>query len=223
MAGARPQGEHVVLFDDDHYYMGGVLAELLVSEGREVTLVTPAARVSEWADHTMEQERIQGRLIELGVELLTSKALLRRHAAGVRLGCAYTGRESELECDALLLVTSRLPNDALAQRWRRGREARCGRWATPQPGHDRGRRLGRAPLRGGAGRRAGRPGRGAVPARGGRAVLDQERDSTRPARGVRDHVDGARDQRHVEDAANGRRDVDQLEPSAACGQALRRR
>ena len=33
MGGTRPAGEHVVLFDDDHYYMGGVLAELLASEG----------------------------------------------------------------------------------------------------------------------------------------------------------------------------------------------
>jgi dimethylamine/trimethylamine dehydrogenase len=115
MAGKRPEGEHVVIFDDDHYYMGGALAELLVSEGRRASLVTPSARVSEWADHTMEQERIQGRLMELGVELLTSKGLLRADAGGVRLGCTYTGRESDLECDALLLVTSRLPNDELAQ------------------------------------------------------------------------------------------------------------
>jgi dimethylamine/trimethylamine dehydrogenase len=115
MAGKRPEGEHVAIFDDDHYYMGGALAELLVSEGRRVSLVTPSPRVSEWADHTMEQERIQGRLMELGVEPLTSKGLLRADAGGVQLGCTYTGRESDLECDALLLVTSRLPNDELAQ------------------------------------------------------------------------------------------------------------
>ena len=72
MAGSRPAGEHVVIFDDDHYYMAGVLAELLVAEGRRVTFVTPAARVSEWADHTMEQERIQARLLTLGVEVETS-------------------------------------------------------------------------------------------------------------------------------------------------------
>ena len=35
MSGKRPEGEHVVIFDDDHYYMGGALAELLVSEGRQ--------------------------------------------------------------------------------------------------------------------------------------------------------------------------------------------
>ena len=48
MSGARPRGKNVVLFDDDHYYMGGVLAELLAGEGHDVTFVTPEARVSEW-------------------------------------------------------------------------------------------------------------------------------------------------------------------------------
>jgi len=41
MAGTRPRGHRVVLFDDDHYYMGGVLAELLATEGHDVQLVTP--------------------------------------------------------------------------------------------------------------------------------------------------------------------------------------
>ncbi len=41
MEGRLPTGD-VVLFDDDHYYMGGVLAELLARKGAKVTLVTPA-------------------------------------------------------------------------------------------------------------------------------------------------------------------------------------
>ena len=34
-AGARPAGERVVLYDDDHYYVGGALAELLAGEGKQ--------------------------------------------------------------------------------------------------------------------------------------------------------------------------------------------
>ena len=44
MAGARPPRGHVVVFDDDHYYMGGVVAELLRRDGYAVTLVTPDSR-----------------------------------------------------------------------------------------------------------------------------------------------------------------------------------
>jgi dimethylamine/trimethylamine dehydrogenase len=114
MAGRRPDGDRVVLYDDDHYYMGGVLAELLAREGRHVTLVTPAARVSEWTINTMEQERIQRRLIELGVEILTTHTINAAAAGSACAVCTYSERERELDCDALVLVTARDPRDQLA-------------------------------------------------------------------------------------------------------------
>jgi dimethylamine/trimethylamine dehydrogenase len=79
-----------------------------------VTLVTPAATVSSWSDHTMEQHRVHARLLEVGVRLETSTALVSAAAGGVRLACAYTGAQREIECDALVLVTGRLPHDAIA-------------------------------------------------------------------------------------------------------------
>ncbi len=114
MTGARPAGDRIVVFDDDHYYMGGALAELLVNEGRAVTMVTPEPRISEWTVNTMEQHRIQRRLLELGVTILTSKTVLGAHGGVVLTACVYTDREHELPCDSLVLVTARLPEDALA-------------------------------------------------------------------------------------------------------------
>jgi dimethylamine/trimethylamine dehydrogenase len=110
IAGTRPSGRDVVVFDDDHYYLGGALAELLARDGFSVTLATPAARISEWTVNTMEQERIQRRLLEAGVTLEPGKAL----TAPGRLTCVYTDREHEVPCDALVLVTARLPVDSLA-------------------------------------------------------------------------------------------------------------
>ena len=115
LAGARPAGERVVVFDDDHYYLGGVLAELLVRDGRRVTLVTPAPRVSEWTVNTMEQSRIQRRLLELGVAIETDQTLLAADAGSARIASTYTGEERELACDALVLVTARLPRDELVR------------------------------------------------------------------------------------------------------------
>jgi dimethylamine/trimethylamine dehydrogenase len=114
LAGARPDGRRVVLFDDDHYYLGGVLAELLLGEGCAVTLVTPAPRVSEWTVNTMEQERVQRRLLERGVSILTSHTLVGAAAGAARVACTYTECEHDVECDALVLVTARLPVDGLA-------------------------------------------------------------------------------------------------------------
>ena len=88
--------------------MGGVLAELLISEGRRVTLVTPSARVSEWADHTMEQERIQGRLMELGVELLTSKGLLR---GALRAACGWAAPTPDVRAISSAMRCCSSPRD----------------------------------------------------------------------------------------------------------------
>ena len=103
----------VLLFDDDHYYMGGVLAEKLRSEGREVVLVTPAADVSHWTHNTMEQGRIQTRLLELGVEIVALHNLAAIGEGEVELACVFTGRRQNRRCSSVVLVTARLPQDAL--------------------------------------------------------------------------------------------------------------
>ncbi len=113
MAGNLPEGGEIVLYDDDHYYMGGVLTELLVQKGAKVTLVTPSNLVSEWTLNTLEQQRIQSRMIELGVTIVTAQAVSAVGAKGVTLSCAFTGRTREIACDAVVLVTARLPEDAL--------------------------------------------------------------------------------------------------------------
>ena len=58
-----------MIYDDDHYYMGSVLAELLVQNGNRVTFMTPSTKVAEWSFNTLEQGLIQARLLELGVEV----------------------------------------------------------------------------------------------------------------------------------------------------------
>lgn len=93
--------------------MGGVLAESLVKDGLAVTLITPAADVSNRAHNTMEQHRIQGRLLGLGVEIVTAHELDHSDPAGLALRSVYTGQTREVECETAVLVTSRLPNDAL--------------------------------------------------------------------------------------------------------------
>ncbi|MCO5978805.1 FAD-dependent oxidoreductase [Ideonella oryzae] len=115
MQGRRPQGRQVLLYDDDHYYMGGVLAELLAKEGYEVTLATPAADVSNWTHATLEQARIQKRLLQLGVRLRPHRGLLGIGPEGAQLACVFTGDEERLPCTATVLVTAKLPNDALYQ------------------------------------------------------------------------------------------------------------
>jgi dimethylamine/trimethylamine dehydrogenase len=114
MADRMPSGK-VVLFDDDHYYMGGVLAELLIEKGCEVTLITPSAYVSAWTNNTLEQASIHARLVELGVTIV-----LNRSVSGVEDGqvvsvCVFSGQADSVPADAIVMVASRVGNDAL---WR---------------------------------------------------------------------------------------------------------
>jgi dimethylamine/trimethylamine dehydrogenase len=62
----------------------------------------------------MEQHRIAKRLMELDVAMLLSQTLAGASSEAARLACVYTEREQELACDAIVLVTARLPRDSIA-------------------------------------------------------------------------------------------------------------
>ena len=113
MMGKRPSGTSVTLYDDDHYYMGGVLAELLQREGFAVTLVTPATEVSNWARNTLEQFKIQARLLELGVTIVTGRMVSKVRKGEIETSCVFTGRTDRHAADSVVLVTARLPDDRL--------------------------------------------------------------------------------------------------------------
>jgi len=113
--GRLPQG-HVVIFDDDHYYLGGVLAEYLIQIDLQVTLVTPATEVSQWTTFTAEQFRIQSRLLALGVNCVTAHGISAFDGTEVLIKCIYTKQESTIKCDQLLNVSCRTPNDKLYQK-----------------------------------------------------------------------------------------------------------
>jgi dimethylamine/trimethylamine dehydrogenase len=103
----------VVVYDDDHYYMGGVLAEKLRREGHEVTLVTPASEISAWTKFTLEQPMIEQRLHEIGVSMLEKHILASAKEGEVELEHSHHGRRRSIACGTLVLVTMRLPNDGL--------------------------------------------------------------------------------------------------------------
>jgi dimethylamine/trimethylamine dehydrogenase len=110
-----PRLQMVVIYDDDHYYMGGVLAELLATNGCKVTLVTPAPLVSYWSQFTLEQERIQARLMKLGVKLYPQNVVSEIRVDSVRLSNTVSGDGLELPRNGVVLVSDRTPNDGLYQ------------------------------------------------------------------------------------------------------------
>ena len=85
LRGKYPSGQ-VLVYDDDHYTMGGLLAELLTEQGCLVSLVTPERIPSAWAVNTLEQERIEKKLLEIGVEIITTHKLTSIQADDCHVG-----------------------------------------------------------------------------------------------------------------------------------------
>jgi dimethylamine/trimethylamine dehydrogenase len=112
MAGVEVDGP-VVLFDDDHYYMGAVLAEKLRMAGIEVSFVTPLGVVGQWSRNTEEQERTQRRLLNLGVNIFTGKAVTGFNGESAEVTCVYTKKTFQQPASSVVSVTARIPNDTL--------------------------------------------------------------------------------------------------------------
>ena len=103
----------VVVFDDDHNYMARAVAEKLVEDGHAVILVTPAPVVSSWTEESLEQELIQPKLVRIGVETVTGYNLKMIETGGVQVESVYGEGSKSIDCSSVVMVTSRLPNDAL--------------------------------------------------------------------------------------------------------------
>ena len=115
MAGRLPEGR-VVVFDDDYYYMASTIAELCRNSGNEVCLVTTESKVSIWTENTLEQEKIQSRLLDLGVEIIVSSRIFQVAAGKLTIASVYSdSHQQQLKFDTLIMVTSRESDDGLFQ------------------------------------------------------------------------------------------------------------
>jgi dimethylamine/trimethylamine dehydrogenase len=101
-----------LIYDDDQYYLAGVLAEKLAKDGIAVTLATPGLEVSAWCRMVDEQERVQRRLAEVKVDILTGLHLTEIVPGKARFH-HIGGKESEWSWASLILVTSRSPENLL--------------------------------------------------------------------------------------------------------------
>ena len=114
MDGKRPAraGSAVTIYDDDHYYMASVIAELLASEGYRVTLATQGMCVASWTEYTLEQRHIENRLLNVGIQILARHQLTEVGEEWLQLTNTLTGEVSNHE-GSVVSVTARLPRDEL--------------------------------------------------------------------------------------------------------------
>ena len=113
MGDSFPQTNRVIVYDDDHYYMGSVIAEKLANAGSEVTLITPAHMVALWTQNTLEQDRIEQRLFSLGVNMLCRHTISEIRDNEVILSKINASSVSSIPADAVVFVTSRIPENTI--------------------------------------------------------------------------------------------------------------
>ena len=108
--GNLPLQNIVTIYDDDQGYIAGVIAELFVEKGKQVNFVTPASVVSPFTILTLEQQRVQKRLLELGVNIFCNQSLAEVRQNEIHLRCEFTGEISAIETESVVLITERIRN-----------------------------------------------------------------------------------------------------------------
>ncbi|MAY47241.1 MAG: NADH:flavin oxidoreductase [Rhodobacteraceae bacterium] len=113
MDGRLPPDGPVAVYDDDQIYIAAVIAEKLAVDGYRVDFITPAAMVSPFTRLTLEQERVQARLIDLGVTIRCNRTLVSQTADSMRIACTYSGTPQDIHATSSVLVTERIRQKSL--------------------------------------------------------------------------------------------------------------
>ncbi|HVT51218.1 MAG TPA: FAD-dependent oxidoreductase [Dongiaceae bacterium] len=113
MEGRLPKEGPVVVFDDDHYYMGSLIAERLAAAGLAVTLVTTGDVAASFTANTLELMPINQQLRRLGIGVVTAHDLTGFAGNAVTLASHYGEPDRSIPARAVVSVTSRLPEEAL--------------------------------------------------------------------------------------------------------------
>jgi len=112
LAGKRPPGDRVVVYDADGYFAAPGVAELLAREGHRVEFVTGHETIAPFAAETLEDSLTRERLHHAGVALRRSTVVTAVEPGIVRVTGEF-GDPDAIEADGVVLVTQRRSRDML--------------------------------------------------------------------------------------------------------------
>jgi dimethylamine/trimethylamine dehydrogenase len=112
--GKEPEGDRVLVYDVEGYFMGVSLAERFARAGKKVTLITPHDRVAGYMHYTGEEQLMIPMLHRLGVEMHTNH-VVSSIEPGVVHGALRAAPELTVQwkADAVVLATQRIPQTDL--------------------------------------------------------------------------------------------------------------
>jgi dimethylamine/trimethylamine dehydrogenase len=112
MAGLRPTGRRVVVYDTDGYYVAPGIAELLAAQNYQATLVTTYPVVAPVCDDTLEGDLLRQHLHQVGVQVARGVTLTALET-GTVIGEDEWGQPWSMPADAVVLVTQQRSHDEL--------------------------------------------------------------------------------------------------------------
>ena len=108
--GEKIDGDRIVIYDDDHYYIGSVMALELSRRGHSVVLVTPAGRACSWGEYTDEQVPSNLALYDANVKVITNKTIINVARGVAEAKCIYSSESISIKCDGVIPLTRRIPS-----------------------------------------------------------------------------------------------------------------
>jgi dimethylamine/trimethylamine dehydrogenase len=112
MAGERPPGGTVVVYDTDGYFVAPGIAELLAGEGYDVHLVTHLDKISPVSDDALEGDMLRQHLHDVGITFHTGVGLHGVEQEKV-VGVTTWGDPWSMNAAGVVLVTQQRSDDSL--------------------------------------------------------------------------------------------------------------
>lgn len=103
-------GKRVLVIDNDPYYMGSAMAQLIAENGHEVTYATYGDTVGPYLRLVLEEQRMLMRLMELGVTTINHHIAVAVENGNATLVDIWKGEEMTVEYDSVMLVTHKTSN-----------------------------------------------------------------------------------------------------------------
>lgn len=103
----------VLVFDDDHYYLGNLIAEKLSLAGHSVIFVTPAPEPASFTHHTMENRNTLKRLYEVASDVVTAHNIVQIGPKTATIKHIHSAVAREINCTGVVMVTHRDVQDQL--------------------------------------------------------------------------------------------------------------
>ena len=109
----RPVGERVAVLDDDGHFFSAGTCELLLDRGKAVELVTPLNAAFPNTAYTADMPRVYSRMFAKGLESRPNSWATAVTEQGLDVVNVYSGEETTLPVDTVVLATAPAPDEKL--------------------------------------------------------------------------------------------------------------